>query len=953
MSFETIWVKVRADMVDFDRKMAGMKSSLNRVGNSMKSVGGSMTAGLTVPIALFGAATLKAAGDFEAGMNKVQAMSNATEKEFESLRGLAKDLGRTTQFSASQSADAMGFLAMAGLEANKILSAMPDTLNLAASANLDFASTADIITNVLTGMKVPMEELPNAVDVLAKAFTSSNTDLLQLGEAMAKVGPVSANFGISLEETTAALGLLGNAGMQAGIAGTGFRRILTKLITSQDKLGITTVDSTGKLKPFADIIEDLEKKAFSGADAMEVFGDRGGPAMINLMAAGSKSIRNFTETLEDSGGTASRIAKIQMEGLNGAIKSVKSAFEAFQISLGESGLLQWVADFAKGIAEFFRNASQANPALMRMGIAIAAIVAVIGPLALMMGALVTAAGAMIGPIALVVGGLAALAAVSANSALAGKSHTQAVKDERTQVNLLVGKLRLSTTSEQDRLTILKKLKEIAPDIAKTIDEEGFATIRTTGALKDYNRQFAKKIIMAGKQDELQKLSNKEAEETISLAEKETKQLEALNKIRLKGTEHQKHVIEQGELAGVSYADIADQIAKTVDMRDLYNRAVKHEVNMNEKNLVSLFNSNAALKQQTTSYNEAAKSVDEFISKNEELQEKLATSTTTAVGETVPTPTGGGSETDVATVAGELTLEAAAQLQILKLQLGRNQLQNDFLGLIRNAVAIRRIEMGLIDEQIAKAEKLAKKEPTDENLAKIIELNTRKLELEQKFSDDISQIKADRRTKDKENRDLETEQLILDTEKRLQIEADALKVSEAQAEKRRQLATAVGDAVSMAMQNMGNAISSGLTKSESGFKRFLGVMVGVTTKLIAMMLSTSIANAIAGGTQSGAATGPAAVFTTPAFIATAIGGVMTAFSAIPKFAEGGLVYGPTMAMVGDNPNARRDPEIISPLSKLKGIIGNSGGGQVEVYGVISGEDIYLSSREYERKLANTN
>ena len=533
MSFETIWVKVRADMADFDRKMQGMKGSLNRVGSSMKSVGSSMTAGLTVPIALFGVATLKAAGDFEAGMNKVQAMSNATGKEFESLRNQAKDLGRTTQFSASQSADAMGFLAMAGLEANKILSAMPDTLNLAASANLDFASTADIITNVLTGMKVPMNELPKAVDVLSKAFTSSNTDLLQLGEAMAKVGPVSANFGISLEETTAALGLLGNAGMQAGIAGTGFRRILTKLITEQDQLGIKTTDATGKLRPFADIIQDLEKRAFSGADAMEVFGDRGGPAMINLMAAGSKSIRDFTTTLKDSGGTAERIAKVQMQGLNGAIKAVKSAFEAFQISLGESGLLKWVTDFAKGIAEFFRELSVANPALLRMSVAVAAVVAVIGPMALIIGTLITATGALLGPITLVVAGLAALAAVSANSALAGKSNTEAVKEERIQVNLLVGKLRLSTTSEKDRLSILKKLKEIAPDIAKTLDDEGNATVRTTTALKDYNRQFAKKIILAGKQDELAKLSNIEAEESIALAKKETSQLEALTKIRLK------------------------------------------------------------------------------------------------------------------------------------------------------------------------------------------------------------------------------------------------------------------------------------------------------------------------------------------------------------------------------------------------------------------------------------
>jgi hypothetical protein len=171
------------------------------------------------------------------------------------------------------------------------------------------------------------------------------------------------------------------------------------------------------------------------------------------------------------------------------------------------------------------------------------------------------------------------------------------------------------------------------------------------------------------------------------------------------------------------------------------------------------------------------------------------------------------------------------------------------------------------------------------------------------------------------------------------------------EARRLQAEAVGNAVQIAMVNLGQSISGGLTKAESGFKRFIGVMIQTVTKLIAMMLSSSIANAIQGATAAGAATGPAAIFTTPAFIATAVGGVMSAFAAIPKFAKGGLVGSPMMAMVGDNVNARHDPEVISPLSKLSKMMGGNGGSQ-ELFVQLEGETIWLATEEYLRRTENS-
>src|SRR5690606_22141964 len=157
--------------------------SLKSAGKQMQSVGRQMSTYVTAPLAGFGVLTLKVAGDFEKAMNQVAAVSGATGDEFVALRDLAKELGAATQFSSSEAADAMSFLAMAGMKTNEILAAMPETLQLAAAAQLDMASAADIVTNILAGYNRPVEQLSETTDVLVKAFTSANTDLRGLAEA--------------------------------------------------------------------------------------------------------------------------------------------------------------------------------------------------------------------------------------------------------------------------------------------------------------------------------------------------------------------------------------------------------------------------------------------------------------------------------------------------------------------------------------------------------------------------------------------------------------------------------------------------------------------------------------------------------------------------------------------------------------------------------------------------
>jgi hypothetical protein len=138
------------------------------------------------------------------------------------------------------------------------------------------------------------------------------------------------------------------------------------------------------------------------------------------------------------------------------------------------------------------------------------------------------------------------------------------------------------------------------------------------------------------------------------------------------------------------------------------------------------------------------------------------------------------------------------------------------------------------------------------------------------------------------------------------------------------AQVVASAFEQGFNQIGESVIAGLGLAQTGFEGFIGGLAETAIKLISIMLSESLANSIAGATASGTATGPAAIFTTPAFIATAIAGVMGAFAAIPKFASGGLAYGPTMGMIGEYPGASSNPEVIAPLSKLKALIG--GGNQ---------------------------
>jgi len=320
---------------------AGMDKLRSMSGTVAKSVVNlrNSLAGLGAGIAL-GDVT-KTFADFDDKMREVSAVSRAVPADIERLTAVAKEMGATTRFSASEAADGLKFLSMAGLDASQSIEALPGTLNLAAAANLELGEAADIVTNALSGMQLPVSELPRVSDAMAYASTRANTSVRELGEAFKIAGPAAKGSGQSLEEVTAVLGGLANNGIKGGEAGNAVKRMLLALQNptkkardALERLNVQTLDSAGNFRGIIPVMRDLGKANLSLADSSKIFGLYSATAGV-AAAGASKQIAQLNVELQDAGGTTDRMAKLMEAGLGGAIRSLKSAWEGLKITIGD------------------------------------------------------------------------------------------------------------------------------------------------------------------------------------------------------------------------------------------------------------------------------------------------------------------------------------------------------------------------------------------------------------------------------------------------------------------------------------------------------------------------------------------------------------------------------------------------------------------------------------------
>ena len=394
MSFATIRIVI-AGVDELSKTINGSLKGIKKMGRGIKDAGKRLTMGLTLPLAAFGALTLSTAANFETSMNTVQNLTQATTQEFRALQDQARELGATTAFSATQAGQAMGFLGMAGFDTMQIMGAMPATLNLASAANMELAETADIMSNIMTGYGKDASEAIAITDIMTTTFQSANTNLQQLGDAMKFVAPVAQSLGVDIKDTSAAIGLLSNAGIQGAMAGTNLRGVLAALAKPTSEAASTLEQlkipksaifkSNGELQEFTKVLKAFEKSGASTADMMAIFGRRIGPGMMAMVSQGSGAFDKLRTKLDGAGGSAKRAADVQLKGLGCQLKILKSAFEELQLAIADSGLLAFATKFVKKISNLIRDLSKVNPKILKMGLIFAGVAASLGPLLVIVG----------------------------------------------------------------------------------------------------------------------------------------------------------------------------------------------------------------------------------------------------------------------------------------------------------------------------------------------------------------------------------------------------------------------------------------------------------------------------------------------------------------------------------------------------------------------------------------
>ncbi|MFC4075218.1 phage tail tape measure protein [Salinithrix halophila] len=408
----------------------GLRRSMESTGQKLTSIGQGMTAGVTLPIIAAGAAAVATGMKFDSSMSQVAAVTGATGKELQRMEDLAKDMGKTTKFSASEAADAMGFLGMAGFDTTQIMKTLPNVLDLATAGNLDLARAADISSNILTGFGLKAKDMGRVTDVMAKTASSANTNIEQLGNAMSYVAPVAASAGWSIEETSAAIGIMSNAGIQGEKAGTALRGIISSLISptgqtadALKELGLSAADVNPQTKSLADILKTLESAGLDTSSAMKLVGVEAGPALLAMMKEGSGGLNQFTGSLKKSNGAAKEMAQTMADNAGGDMKSFLSALEGVALAFYEqlepairSGV-QFLRDLASTI-------SNTNPTILMIVAALAAVAAAAGPLLIVIGSVATIFTALSGAaaalgigllplIGIIAGVVAAIAAIIA------------------------------------------------------------------------------------------------------------------------------------------------------------------------------------------------------------------------------------------------------------------------------------------------------------------------------------------------------------------------------------------------------------------------------------------------------------------------------------------------------------------------------------------------------------
>lgn len=445
-------------------KLAEISAEAGKIGENMTSAGEKMLP-VTAAVAGLGTAAVKTAADFDSSMSNVQAISGASAEDMDKLRERAREMGAQTKFSAKEAGDAMGYMAMAGWNVQDMYNSLPGIMNLAAASGEDLATTSDIVTDAMTAFGLAADETTTIVkdgfskevdnathfaDVLAKAASSSNTNVSMLGESFKYIAPVAGSLGYSVEDAAVALGLMANSGIKASQGGTALRTMLTNLAKptdsiadAMDYLNISLSNSDGSMKSLkelmdnlrssfgqckmpmeefqqqlADIeakyesgdltekkynkaLEDLTEKAYGAEGALKakyaatIAGKEGMSGLLSIINTTDAEYQSLIDSIYDADGAAEDMANTMQDNLGGQLTQLKSALEELAIAFGEI-LMPYIRKAVSVIQDFVKNLNGMSEGQKKIVATIALIVAAIGPLLITIGKVATGISAITG-----------------------------------------------------------------------------------------------------------------------------------------------------------------------------------------------------------------------------------------------------------------------------------------------------------------------------------------------------------------------------------------------------------------------------------------------------------------------------------------------------------------------------------------------------------------------------
>ena len=413
-------VNLGIDTAQFASGLNQAQRQLDRAARRMQSIGRTISASLTAPMAAAGTAVVKGSADFEQGMADMAAVLRPTADEFQALRNLAIELAQTTKFTAREAADGMEMLARNGIDAANILGgAAKATLDLAAAANASLPSAADAMTDVMVTFRKTGAALTDVINNIAGTLINSKMGWDDYVGALGQAAGAAGSLGLSFADMNAILAATAPAFRNGVEAGTSLKGFLLRLAPSSKQakdiiaaLNLEFFNSQGLMKSAAEIAEELRQKVGrltkeAQAEVLgALFGQRTIRTALRLMEEGAEGIERFRAKIAE--GNAEEMATRRLDTFWGSWNLLRAAVESAVIAIGDSGILEWARSLADATAEVARSIAKMNPEVLKWGTILAGAAALIGPAILAAGLFAAAIGTIGAPAAAAIAGLTAL-----------------------------------------------------------------------------------------------------------------------------------------------------------------------------------------------------------------------------------------------------------------------------------------------------------------------------------------------------------------------------------------------------------------------------------------------------------------------------------------------------------------------------------------------------------------